>query len=174
MKPNIFLMSHDTLADPFPPPPCDIWWHYPVPPRVSRIIWMAPYQQPQSSHPWTLNTTTTATTTQHTCLKWSFKSLMSSRNRSTSSFSSDNSYDQLNNVSSDLFKKLDSFINKNIFLHQKKRLSFFWSNPWKFTPGRRPSTRGRSAGASKLRPSTQILSKLHFLRHFKSHLLTTF
>ena len=37
-------MSLDTLAKPLPPP-CDIWWHSPIPPpppRVSRISWMAP------------------------------------------------------------------------------------------------------------------------------------
>ncbi len=32
------------LANP-PSPLCDIWWHFhepPLPPKVSRIIWMAP------------------------------------------------------------------------------------------------------------------------------------
>ncbi len=38
-------MSRDILANPLPPP-CDIWWHNPVPPPiVSRIIWMAPYSK---------------------------------------------------------------------------------------------------------------------------------
>jgi hypothetical protein len=37
-------MSRYTLSNPLPPPLFVIWWHCPDPPRVSRIIWMAPNQ----------------------------------------------------------------------------------------------------------------------------------